>query len=45
MPSEEQQAKDAVVNNDSKIVSLQAEIQEKEAEITQLQKIKFNNNG
>lgn len=38
VPSEEQQAKDAVVNNDSKIVNLQAEIQEKEAEITQLQK-------
>lgn len=38
IPSEEQQAKDAVVNNDSKIVSLQAEVQEKEAEITQLQK-------
>lgn len=36
--SEEQQAKDAVVNNDSKVVNLQAEIQEKEAEIVQLQK-------
>lgn len=38
VPSEEQQAKDAAINNDSKLVNLQAEIQEKEAEITQLQK-------
>lgn len=38
VPSEEQQAKDAIVNNDSKVVNLQAEIQEKEAEIVQLQK-------
>ncbi|MFJ7730436.1 MotE family protein [Lysinibacillus sp. NPDC097231] len=38
VPSEEQQAKDAVVNNDSKMVKLQAEMQEKEAEIAQLQK-------
>ncbi len=38
VPSEEQQAKDAVVNNDSKLVNLQAEIKEKEAEISQLQK-------
>lgn len=37
-PSAEQQAKDAVVNNDSKMVNIQAELQEKEAEITQLQK-------
>ncbi len=36
--SEEQQAKKAVVSNDSKVVGLQAEIQEKAAEISQLQK-------
>ncbi|GLC87399.1 magnesium transporter MgtE N-terminal domain-containing protein [Lysinibacillus piscis] len=38
VPSEEQQAKEAITNNDKKVVSLQASIQEKEAEIAQLQK-------